>query len=123
MPYGFRQAEEIFAGTVYCREERELWYREQETRRRLYEIGLVPVDSQSQTVTERHFRSIINKVSSGGDIGEGMFYVAGARGNVFGLYTFAEQFVYHFDDFIYGYGLAAGDIYDFALSAFGPGGQ
>ena len=52
-----------------------------------------------------------------------MLYVAGARVGVERLNTFAYNIVDYTNSLVYGYGLAAGDVEDFAFGVFGSCGE
>ena len=58
-----------------------------------------------------------------GDVGEGMFYIAGTGVSVERLNILAEQLINHINSLVDGYGLAAGDIQDLAGSVLGPCGK
>ena len=68
--YVIHFSSEIIDGVVYCREERELWFREQGTERRLYEIGLVPVNCFLQAIFKLHYRFESDQIFGGGNVGK-----------------------------------------------------
>ena len=84
------------------------------------QVLAVPLDGFLEALLKWRGGFVAEQFLGGGDVSEGVFYIAGARGGVNRLYIFAEQLVNYINNFIDGYSLAAGDIYDFASGVLGP---
>jgi len=80
----------------------------------LKKIVPVPVYCQFKAFFEWDGWFVVDSFFGESDVSEGVLYVAGTRVGVERLNVFIEQLVDYTNSLIYGYGLAAGDVQDFA---------